>query len=365
MKKSFLISIHSVTGLVAGLFILLLSVSGSLLVFHDEIDGLQKPAVVSNDHAFISINSCYTAIKQHWPNAAINSCQLPGSGLPFSFFIYDTAFNNGKTAQEIFIHPYAGTILGSRGGSDDWQHNFMGWLSKFHNSFHAGKKGEWLLGCMAFFFVLSLLTGTVIYRKSIGAVIGFKKEVFRRNNLHQLAGVYTLLFNLLIGVTGFWMQRYVFEKDFYSAAAWTNTISPTPALPFNYDSAYTQIKKQYPVFTAYVIYFAQSNTGKTAVYGSNATNGFIHSRKFADVIALDSAGNIASTRFVHQNSSADYYDIVNSQLHMGKYGGRPVKLVYGLLGITSAVLSISGFVLWLKRKRRKQLITAPAFGNLV
>lgn len=353
MKKSFLLSVHSIAGLIAGIFILLLSVSGTLLVFQEQIDRLQKPAVTATGKSPITTDSCYKIIQQQYPDAEISSCQLPaGINSSYSFFIYDTSFNSGKTVQEIFIEPYTGQITGTRGGSNDMKHNFISWLSKFHNSFHAGKKGEWLLGVIALIFVLSIITGVFLYRSNIIAVICFRKRVFKKGSLHQVVGVYALLFNLMIGVTGFWMQRYVFKKDFYNSTAWVKTNKASPPLSFSFDAAYNGIKKQHPHFTGYVIYFAQSAGGKTAVYGSNETNAFIHSKKFADVIALDSAGKIAGTRFVNENSRGDYYDIVNSQLHMGKYGGWFIKLLYGLFGITSAVLSITGFALWLKRKKR-------------
>lgn len=353
MKKSFLLSIHSVAGLVAGIFILLLSVSGTILVFQEEVDRLQKPAVVTSGKSLLTIDSCYRVIQQQYPNAEISSCQLPEyKSRPVSFFIYDSLFNSGKSVQEIFIDPVTVTVIGSRGGSDDMKHNFTGWLSKFHNSFHAGKKGEWLLGVIAVLFVCSIITGIVLYRGSIVAVLCFRKTVFKKGSLHQIIGVYALLFNLMIGITGFWMQRYVFKKEFYADSSWEKTARKSPGLFFRFDSAYRDIQKQHPDFTGHVIYFAQSAKSKTAVYGSNKTNAFIHSKKFADVIALDSAGKIASTRFVNENAAADYYDIVNSQLHMGKYGGWFIKLLYGLFGISSALLSITGFSLWLKQKKR-------------
>lgn len=355
MVKRIITAIHSYSGLAAGLFILLLSVSGTLLVFHDELDSLQKPAVMYGDHQMLSVSKCYSIVKTAYPGAEISSCQLPQYPMACSFFIYDSTYENGKAALEIFVNPYNGKIESSRGGSNDIRHNFMGWLSKFHNSFHAGKTGEWLLGVFAVMFVGSLLTGIILYRKSIFAVLLFRRSAFKKSNLHQVIGVYALLFNLLMGVSGYWMQRYVFKKDFYTTGTWVKTIKPSPALTFSIDTAITNMKNRYPHFTPYVIYFAQSMQGKTAVYGSNSTNAFIHSKKFADVIAFDSSGAVAKTRFVNENKAGDYYDIVNSQLHMGKYGGWFIKLLYGLFGITGAILSITGFSLWLKRKRRNSL----------
>lgn len=354
MKKKGLISFHSITGLFAGIFIVIISLSGALLTFHSEIDAWQQPKVGLMDKykKTITVDSCYGIIKQLYPEATISSCNLPGGpAAAFSFFIYDSSFNNGSTAEEIFIHPQTGSIIGKRGGSNDMKHNFMSWLSVLHSSFHAGKTGEWLLGFFAIVFLISIISGIILYRKNIISVLFFKSTVWKKNNLHQIIGTWALLFNLLMGITGFWMQRYVFKKEFYQGSEWVNTIKPSPVLLYHFDSAYKQLQKSKPDFTGYVVYFPQSKAGKTTIYGSNSTNSFIHSKKLADVISLDSAGGIFKTRLVNENTTGDYYDIVNSQLHMGKYGGWPVKIIYALFGLTSGLLSITGFLLWYNKKR--------------
>jgi len=353
MKRSFIFYVHSFAGLLSGFFILLMSLSGAALVFHDELDGLQRPAVKINYLNRQSVDSCYRLVQNRYPHAQISNCSLPENNRqPFSFFIYDSSYKSGTRAMEVFLHPETGKILKARGGSDDIQHNFMSWLSKFHNSFHLDKKGEWLLGFFALVFLISLLTGLALFRKSIGSVLLFRKAVFRKSNLHQLIGVYALVFNLMIAVTGFWMQRYVFKKDFYASYNYTPVLKPSPPLSFSFDSAYNALKKMHPDFTASVIYFAQSKKGKTAVYGSRVSNSFIHSKKFADAVFLDSSGAVANTRFVTEISADDRYDIINSQLHMGKYGGMPVKIIYCLFGLAGSFLSITGFIFWLKRKRK-------------
>ncbi len=354
MKRKRLFNLHSIAGLFAGIFIMALSLSGALLIFRNGIDSFQQPIVFPNKVPVknISIDSCYKIVHSKYPHAVISSCNLPESvNQSFSFSIYDSSYQNGSKALQIFLHPQTGAVLKTRGGSEDIQHNFMSWLSSFHNSFHAGKTGEWLLGFFAIIFLLSIITGIILYRNNIVGVLLFKKTVWKKNNLHQLIGTWALLFNLMIGITGFWMQRYVFKKEFYQRSDWGNTIKSSPDLFFNFDSAYSNLQKQHPDFTGYVIYFAQSTKGKTAVYGSNKTNAYIHSKKFADVIALDSNGVIAKTRFINEISANDRYDIINSQLHMGKYGGTAIKIIYCLFGLSSALLSITGFLVWFKRKK--------------
>lgn len=352
MKKTFIFYIHSVAGLCSGLFILLMSLSGAALVFHEELDAVQQPDVKPRPFKTISVDSGYHSIQRQFPHAQISNCSLPENNQqPFSFFIYDPSYKNGEKAMEVFLHPQTGAVLKTRGGSDDAGNNLMSWLSKFHNSFHLGKTGEWLLGFFAIVFLLSLLTGLILFRRNIIAVLTFRRTAWKKNNLHQIVGVYALLFNLMIAITGFWMQRYVFKKEFYQSYDFKMSIKPSLSLPYSFDSAYGEIKKQHPDFKAYVIYFAQGTKGKTAIYGSRSSNAYIHSKKFADVISLDSTGAVAKTRFINEISANDRYDIINSQLHMGKFGGMGIKIIYFLFGITGSLLSIAGFLLWLKRRK--------------
>ena len=350
MKKNFIFYIHSFAGLVSGLFILLMSLSGAALVFHEDVDQFQAPAVANFSNAAYSVNKSYAALQQLYPKAQVSNCTLPyGLTQPVRFIIYDSSFKNGTAPLQIFLDPQNLNIL-KAGGSND---NFMSWLSKFHSSFNVGKTGEWLLGVFALIFVLSIITGLILFRKNILSVLLFRKAVCKRTNLHQLIGVYALLFNLMIAVTGFWMQRYVFKKEFYATDNYSPVLKASPAFSFKFDSAYSVVKKQYPDFTAAVIYFAQSNTGKTAIYGSRASNAYIHSKKFADVIMLDSAGGIAKTRMINENGAADRYDIINSQLHMGRFGGMGIKIIYFVFGLSGGLLSITGFLLWRRRRKNK------------
>jgi uncharacterized iron-regulated membrane protein len=352
MKQNFVFHLHSTAGLVSGIFILLMSLSGAVLVFHSQIDAVQLPAVVSGNPKRASVDSCYHLVRQAYPAAQVSNCRLPeNSNGPVSFVIYDPSYKSGKAAMEVFVDPRTAAIFKTRGNDSQ----FTSRLSTFHSSLFLGKTGEWLLGFFALVFLLSLGTGLILFWKNIAAVLLFRRSAYKTNNLHQLIGVYALLFNLLMAGTGFWMQRYVFKKEFYAVDLYTPVLKKSPALPFNFEEAYKAIKKTYPDFTAQVIYFAQSNAGKTAVYGSRSSNGYIHSKKFADAIFLDSAGGIAKTRFVNEISADDRYDIINSQLHMGRFGGTGIQLIYFVFGLTGALLSISGFLLWIRRSKDKKL----------
>ena len=356
MKRSALFYIHSFAGLLSGLFILLMSISGSILVFDEELDSLQYPDINAVDNrSILPVDSCYRSLQKKYPHAQISNCHIAENiHRPFIFTVYDSSYQGGTKSMQVLMHPQTGEVLHTRGGSKDIRNNFMSWLTVFHNSFHLKKKGEWLLGFFAIVFIVSLVTGCILFRKKIVAVLSLRKQVYRKNNLHQVIGVYALLFNLLIAITGFWMQRYVFKKEFYAAEIpYIPVLKPSKPLWFGIDSSLKEAKKLHPDFTAYVIYFTPSKKGKTAVYGSRNSNSFIHSRKFADAIFIDSAGSIASTAFVTEIKPEDRYDIINAQVHYGRYGGLPVKILYSLFGLSGGLLSITGCMLWIQRKKLK------------
>ena len=350
MKRGFIFSLHSAAGLISGIFLFLISVSGSVLVFHDEIDRLEYPSIESRgDGPLLSIDSCYKLVRQQYPRAQLDHCKLPATKHdPFVITFYDSSFANGNEPMQVFLHPQDGQILKTRSG----RHNFVNWFAIMHNSFHLGKKGEWLFGFFALVFLLSILTGLVLYRKNILAVLLFKKSVLKKGNLHQVVGTWALLFNLMIAITGYWMQRYVFKKEFYQAKTFTTVFKSSAPLCFSLDSALAAAGKKYPAFSSHVVYFARSSKGKTAIYGSQSSNSFIHSKDFADVIFLDSTGAVSNTAFVNEIDAASRYDIINSQIHFGQYGGLPVKIIYCLFGLSGSVLAITGFLLWLKRRTR-------------
>ncbi len=358
-RKGILFCLHSWTGLVTGIFIVVMSVSGSLLVFHEELDRLQYPTVYTvNEQPLLSVDSSYSILQKQYPKARISNVHLAETvRQPYIFSITDSSYQGGKASLQVFLHPQTGEILATRGGSSDARHNVMSWLSALHNSFHLQKKGEWLLGFLGVLFLLNIVSGTILYRKKIIPVLLFRKHLFTKKNIHQLIGVYALLFNLVIGITGVWMQRYVFKESFYAKQTdFTMSVKPSPPLYFHFDSSLLAAKTQYPEFTGYVVYFAQSASGKTAVYGSRSTNSLIHSRKFADVLFLDSTGAVAKTAFVDEIDKDSRYDIINSQVHFGKYGGLPVKIAYALLGLSGAILGCTGISQWLQRKKRQKQV---------
>src|SRR5260370_23424202 len=107
MRRGFIFTVHSIAGLVAGLFILLISLSGSVLVFHEELDRLQYPIIISEGTTpVLAIDNCYNSLQRKFPHAQISNCTIAeNSTQPFIFTIYDPAYKSGTEALQVFIHP--------------------------------------------------------------------------------------------------------------------------------------------------------------------------------------------------------------------------------------------------------------------
>jgi uncharacterized iron-regulated membrane protein len=73
----------------------------------------------------------------------------------------------------------------------------------------------------------------------------------------------------------------------------------------------------------------------------------------ADLISVDDA---------RQRNTIEGLDIIALPLHAGQYGGMLVKILYCLGGLTPAMLTITGSLLYLRRiylakpKRKKRLL---------
>src|SRR6476646_1296743 len=99
MKRGFIFKMHSIAGLLSGLFVLAMSLSGSLLVFHDELDKLAFPVVKNWPLPALPVDSCYRSLQKQYPHAQISNCMLADNAAePILFTIYDSSYKTGTAA---------------------------------------------------------------------------------------------------------------------------------------------------------------------------------------------------------------------------------------------------------------------------
>ena len=135
LKGKQIFKIHQWAGLVAGLFIFLMGITGAILVFHHELEQWEHQEVwrvkngspVSVDRGYRSITRQY----QNWDIRLQRFSQDPTETLVFQLRRPDRRLT-------VFVHPSTGAIL----KESDTEKTVVNWLLKLHYTLHAQLFGE-------------------------------------------------------------------------------------------------------------------------------------------------------------------------------------------------------------------------------
>lgn len=357
-------ALHRWLGLISGIFLLLLGLSGSALVFMKEIDQ-QLNAHLLRVHppaphaAPMPLDRVYRQITARHPNLAGIAWLNPDAAADqaWAFRLYQ---NDGRISTYdlglMNIDPYTGKVL-REGKLRDFNPGLMHWILQFHWSFQLGLPGLLLATIFGITMLLSMLTGLIIYRKFFWRVllfrVPFKWDNWRRasSSLHRIIGVWTLLFNLIIFFTGFWMNMFSMDP-----AYWRKQMRPAPENTLSevsMDSMLRSAKASMPDLMIKNIYLP-TQPGKDFRI-SGLRKGELPLFYNPNSVSIDPKnGRIVH---VHRFKDMGIWEKIESSfmpLHTGSFGTTPVKVGYVLLGLTPGLLSITGTLLfWRRRSKTK------------
>jgi uncharacterized iron-regulated membrane protein len=354
-----LYTIHKWFGLITGFFLLLLGLSGSILVFKEEVEEWiygNLTAVVPQGNP-LPLDSLYKIITSKYPNldglAWINPYAPANHSYQFRLYLNDTRLESYDLGA-LNINQYTGEIL-RHGRSDDLEVGWIEWIFQFHFSFHLGIPGAALTAIFGLTMLVSIITGVVIYRKFIWKVLAFQIKIKTQNwrvlssDLHRVVGVWSLLLNIIIFFTGFWMNLFAFEAE-----NWQKETLSTPKNTLakaSFDKMYFEAQQKMPDLVPNYVYFPTQPEKKFNVRG-NLKN---QNPMFAggNVVRFDAnTGKFLSTGRFENLAFWDKIEALFFPLHVGNYGGMVVKILYVILGLTPGLLAITGFMLWWRRKRK-------------
>lgn len=356
-KLSF--KLHGWVGLVAGLFFLLYGVSGSLLVFRHDLDRYFNPELhnliparkkIPADEIYRMILRTHPHLKKlvlhDFPRDKYDS---------YEFMLYKRQQHLADNyLYFVFVNPYTGKIL-REGGYQEMAPSFLRWIYTFHYSLQLGIPGMFFTAIIGLVMLLSMLTGVIIYRKHIWQALRFKAGLNLKNwrtglsSLHRIVGVWALLFNIVLFFTGFWMLR-----EYFIPSMW---ILPKQQanyeVPVNIDSLISQARKSIPGFEPIAVNIPTIKDADVLVRGKmpQTTNVLLQGK--ASSIAFDAhTGTLKHYIVIDQQDLEERLEYMAYKLHEGAFAGIILKWIYVIFGLTPGFLSITGALLWLKRKRR-------------
>jgi uncharacterized iron-regulated membrane protein len=302
--------IHLWIGIGLGIYVLLISISGSAIVFRNEISkafGSQRKIVhasgVKLSHA--DLKEAARRIYPQYDLSYIWESRRPDEATEVWLDL------NGKTKMRLF-DPYTGKDLGN---SVPLTIRVLTFVIDFHVNLLLGRWGRTMNGIGAILTTILALSGAVVWwpgspnwRNSL--VIRRESNWKRLNwNLHSVVGLWTLAFVLVWGVTGIFV---VFPKPFEEAV---NFFSPLQLYRLEESSPQ-------PV--------GKIGRALPARAGGAATG--------------DLRVPVTIGRSLGDKTLRWFY-----YLHFGNFAGAGAKAIWVVFGFAPSLLFVTGFLMWWNR----------------
>ncbi|RMQ41015.1 hypothetical protein ALP86_02631 [Pseudomonas amygdali pv. mori] len=200
--------VHTWSSLICTLFLLMLAVTGLPLIFHHEIDHLLGDAPqyqeMPADTPHLNLEQLARAAEAHRPGAVMQyfgwDDEDPNGVMAITAATAGTEPNSSHTFALDARTGEALEMPSANGG-------FMMVMLRLHVDMYANLPGKLLLAFMGLLFVVAIVSGTVLYapfmrKLEFGQVRVNKSRRTRWLDLHNLIGVVTLTWALVVGVTG-------------------------------------------------------------------------------------------------------------------------------------------------------------------
>jgi uncharacterized iron-regulated membrane protein len=191
-------------------------------------------------------------------------------------------------------------------------------------------------------------------RLDFGAVRTGKSARLKWLDLHNLLGVVTLTWALVVGFTGIintWsdpiLKFWQFNQLAEMAAPYRN--KPPVTNPTSTESAVEVARAAAPGMTLSLVAFPGTKLttkGHYAVFMRGATP--LTARLRSPLLINAENGQLADKRGLPWYVTAL---LLSQPLHFGDYGGMPLKIIWALLDLVTILVLGSGIYLWISRAR--------------
>lgn len=378
IRKAFF-QIHLWAGILVGLYIIAIGVSGSILVFKEELFPRPRVHVGHVDTRACTPEGLHATVEK--VNAAYPGWEAFLTACPSEFNpLYVTTIREkleegaappgpgprqARRREQIAVysHPHTGEVLGRADRENSWVH----WLQDFHYNLVAGRTGRLWNGIGAAVLLALTITGVVLWWPGIKSwkrafVMDFSKSWKRINwDLHNVTGFWTLLFTLMWALTGMY---FTWPKLF------TDPISKiSPIMSANYPAQQIRNAPRPPVTgestldVIAVLQEAQRLSPDGVLEGY--FYGFGQRPIFTVYMARGRVGDYANTDFLYfdqltgkhlytwhrgkNQTLGDWLVWLVVPIHFGTSWGPVVKWLWFFLGLVLPLLTITGFLMYWNR----------------
>lgn len=378
MIKKLIGKIHLWLGLASAVIVFIVSVTGCIYVFSREVTEAKRHDamyVEKKGENPLPAHQVWEIAQQYLGNEKkigwANIYNSPDKSWVFSSYKANndaiTYFGIIDYYTSVYIDPYTGEVKAEY----NEKYDFFNIIKMLHWSLLLKTPiGQPIVGWGTLIFVILLISGLVLWWpksfRSAKNLFGFRwkkstpghRKIY---DLHNVLGFYSLIFALIIALTGMVWSFKWFQAAVYVAAAGTTTPpdrSQEKSVPEKIgainpmDEAFSFTRENYANAAGFRIVPPADSLAPLNVYVQQKEGLYYqtHALQFDQY-----SGKLLKERKHNDKNAGEKLITANYDIHVGSIGGIPGKIVAFLVSLISASLPVTGFLVWWnKRKQRKR-----------
>jgi uncharacterized iron-regulated membrane protein len=374
-RRKLWLRVHLYLGLSAGAVLALAGLTGSILVFWQEIEAWLNPALhgvevhPGGESAFRPLSEITAAAEGALPTGARFAFGYypRHDGAAFQLF-YAVPAAAEPDQYQAFVDPYTAGVIGTRlvQAAEDWcPRVFMPFVFQLHYALLLKGNGTILVGIAGAVTIVSVLTGLILWWPLTGKWLqaftlkrgaSFTRCVF---DLHKTFGFYTAVVLLAVLFSGVYMNlpdRVLTLVRLFSPTVDRYAVQSAPPEgrpPIGLATAVRIADQRYPGGRIDWLYGAPMPTDAYTV----CKRGLHELSRFVDrrcVVVDQYDGAILHVEDVASGSGGEAFLAWQWPLHSGRAFGMAGRIGVLLAGLACPVLYITGVIRWLQKRRAKR-----------
>ena len=382
--------LHLWFGLSIGLIIFIVSVTGALYVFKDEIENFTRKDVIYHNEQNIAQkqilpirvlekavdNQVKEKFKIHWVNVPIDKKM----SYQFYWYVHNTNawnyFDEFPIYKVAYVNPYDGKVLRVY----DEKNGFFQIVKMIHWSFLLKQDwGKYVVGIPVIIFIIMLISGIILWWPKNKAArkqrFSFRWEnikSWKRKNydLHNILGFYASIFALIFSITGLFYAFFVIQTMMYVVFSGGNTVYPdfshiTTKAPLEarndttLDKVINTVRTNYPNSYGFSVDLGHPHMDdhehpNFSVFVKHLSYSY---HKNSSLIFDENSGELLHTHNHEDKDLGEKAIAANYDVHVGSILGLPTKIIAFIVSIICASLPVTGFLVWYgRRKKIKKII---------
>jgi uncharacterized iron-regulated membrane protein len=349
--------IHSWLGLLTGAFMLVIVLSGVYLVYRAELDRWFNPEIRVRPVAAhpVAIDAVLRAARIVFPAYRVSYVMFPGNDWsPYTVYLREVAPGGDVVRHQVYVDAGTGRIVAHRLS----YHFLTDWMVRIHDNLWLSPYwGDPLVAVLGILLTASGLTGLWVYRHKLWDALRFRTTAQRIGRAHAHLGIWSLLFSVLIGITGTVLNYGSLPVFFHRAppvplqgSDWA-LLDRLPSM----DALVAASRRAFPDLQARYIYFPLSGPNETRgdaikVAGRATEADLLGASSFV-TFSLSPAPHVTSVFDARRAPLGRRLVFMSASLHYGDYWGHASKIPYVILGLVLAFLAASG--LWIRLRPRR------------